>query len=321
MQTATLTYKTCNRPISYTHTDLSSGQIHLNHTGEKFGFVDLLSHQKITMWVLGKIRESVESIPVELSRYMGKSEEDLFLSSKTTLSHSLHNNILTPDNIPEFCLPPRLCKRRPPLETETIPPHLHSLTQKPKSSSSANNTHVKRKGGEASVTWKATQKPLPFSAEGYGLAGIYESPNTRRKESLFHAKRPVYLLDRGTPTLPPRLVKETTKPKKTLSGFFPLFSCKSLSETGSTESETPSSSESSPLSSPYSAKSSLYIPTGTGRLKGASSCPSLIVSKEDKEMLKRGDIQLTTSISNPSKVSKGNSLTLAPPVLFPLDVL
>lgn len=177
------------------------------------------------------------------------------------------------------------------------------------------------KGGEASVTRKATQKPLPFSAEGYGLAGIYESPNTRRKESLFHSKRPVYLLDRGVPTLPPRLVKETAPPKKTLSGFFPLFSCKSLSETGSTESETPSSSESSPLSSPYSAKSSLYTASGAGRLKGASSCPSLTVSKEDKEMLKRGDIRLTASISNPSKLSKGNSLNLAPPVLFPLDVL
>ncbi|XP_071340271.1 C2 calcium-dependent domain-containing protein 4C [Trachinotus anak] len=277
------------------------------------------------MWVLGRIRESVESIPLELSRYMGKSEEDVFLSSKTSLSHHLHNNILTPDKIPEFCLPPRLCKRSTLLEPETSPPYLHSQNQIPKSSTSSNTTHVKMKdvktkSGDASVAWKATKKPLPFSAEGYGLAGIYESPNTRRKESLFHSKCPVYMLDRSITTTPPRLAKETNLPKKTLSGFFPLFSSKSLSETGSTESETPSSSDSSPLSSPYSAKSSLYIPAGSRRLKGATSCPSLIDSRENRGRLKRRDSILTTSPSSSASL-EGNSVTLAPPVLFPLDVL
>ncbi|XP_022613327.1 C2 calcium-dependent domain-containing protein 4C-like [Seriola dumerili] len=277
------------------------------------------------MWVLGKIRESVESIPLELSRYMGKSEEDIFLSCKTSFSHNLPNNILTPDKIPDFCLPPRLCKRSPLQETETTPSYLHSQNQIPKSNTSSNTTHVKMKdvktkGGDASVAWKATKKPFPFSAEGYGLAGIYESPNTRRKESLFHSKCPVYIFDRSTPTAPPRRAKETNLPKKTLSGFFPLFSCKTLSETGSKESETPSSSDSSPLSSPYSGKSSLYIPSGSGRLKGATSCPSLIDSREVRGRLKRGDLSLTTSPSSPPSL-EGNSLTLAPPVLFPLDVL
>ncbi|XP_040898973.1 C2 calcium-dependent domain-containing protein 4C [Toxotes jaculatrix] len=274
------------------------------------------------MWVLGKIRESIESIPLELSRYMGKSEEDIFLSSKTSLSHNLHNNILTPDKIPEFCLPPRLYKRSPLLEEETTPPNLHIDSQIPKSSTSSNTTQVKAKdtkNGDAAVAWKATKKPLPFSAEGYGLAGIYESPNTRRKESLFHSKCPVYMLDRRSPTAAPKLAKETTLPKKT-SGFFPLFLCKSLSETGSTESETPSSSDSSPLSSPYTAKSTLYIPSGSGRLKGATSCPSLIDSREDRGRLKRVGLSLTTSPSSPPSL-QGNSLTLAPPVLFPLDVL
>ncbi|KAM6944200.1 C2 calcium-dependent domain-containing protein 4C [Lycodopsis pacificus] len=277
------------------------------------------------MWVFEKIRESMESIPLELSRYLGKSEEDIFLSSKASLSHHLRNNILTPDTIPEFCLPPRLCKRSPLLEAETASPNLHRQYQMSKSRTFSNTAHaktkdVKTKNGDASMSWKATKKPLPFSAEGYGLAGIYESPNTRRKESLFHSKRPVYMFDRSLPTAAPRLAKVTSLPKKTLSGFLPLFSSKSLSETGSTGSETPSSSDSSPLSSRYSAKSSLYFPPGSSRLKGAISCPSLNYRRVDRGRWRRGGLSLTNSASSPPSL-KGSSVTLAPPVLSPLDVL
>ncbi|XP_073321882.1 C2 calcium-dependent domain-containing protein 4C [Pagrus major] len=277
------------------------------------------------MWVFGKIRESMESIPLELSRYVGKSEEDV------SVSHNLHNNILTPDKIPEFCLPPRLCRRSPLLETETAEPNPHSQTQIANSRLISNTTHVKAKDvkdvkdlrmktGDASMALKATQKPLPFSAEGYGLTGIYESPNTRRKESLFHSKCPVYMFDRNNRTAAPRLAKETNPPKKTLSGFLPLFLSRSLSETGSTETETASSSDSSTLSSPDGAKSSPYIPSGNRRLKGATSCPSLIDSRESRGMWKRGGLSLTTSPSCPPSL-EASSLTLAPTVLFQLDVL
>ncbi|KAL7392634.1 hypothetical protein ABVT39_027458 [Epinephelus coioides] len=269
------------------------------------------------MWVFEKIRESVESIPLELSHYVGKSEEDILLSSKASLSHKLHNNILTPDKIPEFCLPPRLCKRGPLLEAETTVPYLHCLRKMPKSNTPPNTMHVKKKDGDVSV---ATKKPLPFSAEGYGLAGIYESPNTRRKESLFHSKCPAYMFDRSLPNAAPRLAKATNLPKKTLSRFLPLVSSKSLSETGSTGSETPSSSDSSPFSSPYSAKSSLYFPPSSGRLKGATSCPSLTDSREIRGRWKRAILSLTTSPSSPPSL-EGSSPTLAPSALFPLDVL
>ncbi|KAK5932465.1 hypothetical protein CgunFtcFv8_004167 [Champsocephalus gunnari] len=191
------------------------------------------------MWVFEKIRESMESIPLELSRYMGTSEEDIFLSSKASLSHNLHNNILTPDKIPEFCLPPRLCKRSSTLS--------HSSYVK--------TEDLRKRNIDASMAWRNIKKPLPFSAEGYGLTGIFESPNTRRKESLFHSKRPVYLFDRSRPTAPPRMAKVTNLPKKTLLGFLPLFSSKSLSETGS---------------------------TGSGNFKGAKFCPSLIASRETR---------------------------------------
>ncbi|KAM7391942.1 hypothetical protein PAMP_022588 [Pampus punctatissimus] len=266
------------------------------------------------MWVLGKIRESMESIPLELTHYMGRSEEDLSLSSKT----SVHNNILTPDKIPEFCLPPRLCKRSPLLEAEITPHYLLSQNQMPRGNIPLDTKHVKTKNGDPTVGRKAANKPLPFSAEGYGLAGLYESPNTRRKESLFHSKCPAYMFDRSISTTAPRLAKKTDQPKEisTSSGFFPIFPCKSLSDTGSTESETPSSSNSSPVS----VKSSLSIPSGSGRLKGATSCPSLIDNRENRGKWKRGALSLSSSLSSPPSL-KGSSLTLAPPVLFPVDAL
>nr|XP_046242349.1 C2 calcium-dependent domain-containing protein 4C [Scatophagus argus] len=269
------------------------------------------------MWVLGKLRESMESIPLELSRYVGKSEEDICLSS------SLHNNILTPDKIPEFCLPPRLCKRSLLLEPDPAARHLHSQNQVPKTRTSSNTTQdeeedVKKRNGDASVALKTTKKPLPFSAEGYGLAGVYESPNTRRKESLFHSKCSLYVFERSNATATPMPAKEANTFKKTLSGFLPPFLCKSLSETATTESKINSSSNSSPMRSPHSAKSSPYIPTGSGRLKGATSCPSLIGSKEKRERWKRGG--LTTYPSCPPSFD-GSSFDLVPPVIFPLDVL
>lgn len=265
------------------------------------------------MWVIDKIKERLESIPLELSHYTGKSEEDLFLSSKA----NLHNNILTPDKIPEFCLPPRLCKRNPLLGDET--PYLHSQDQMPRSNISSDIKHVKtndvKTKRDLAVGWKAANKPLQFSAECYGLGGIYESPNTRRKESLFHSKCPTYIIDRRLPTTGHRLQNEKNQPSS-FSGIFPLFSCKSLSKTGRTESETPSSSSSCPSS--YSAMTFLSIPSGSRRLKGATSCPSLVDNREDIRRWDRDALMLKTSPSSPASLS---SLTLAPPVLFPLDVL
>ncbi|KAM9391467.1 C2 calcium-dependent domain-containing protein 4C [Pholidichthys leucotaenia] len=275
------------------------------------------------MWFLGKFRESMESLPLELSHYIGKSEDDSFCPSKTNLSHTLHNNILTPDKIPEFCLPPRLCKRS---HLQDVEENRSSMRcQKQISCPSLNSTAVKTndkivKNGDTSVVWQGKRKPLPFSAEFYGLAGIYESPNTRRKESLFHSKWPTYMLDRSVPAAAPRLAKEKTLPKKNLSGFLPRFLCKSLSETRTTDSETPSSSDSSPFSSSYSDKAAVYIPSSSGRLKSTVSCPLLHDRIEDRGGWRKGGLSFENSPSSPS-TSDENSLTLTPPVHFPLDVL
>lgn len=247
------------------------------------------------MWVLGKIRESVEGFPLELSRYMGKSGEETFLCSKASLSYKLPSNILTPDKIPEFCLPPRLCKRSPPLEDQGNAPTTAATQEK--------NVEILMAG-------EAVKKPLPFSAESFGLAGMYESPNTRRKESLFLSKRPAYILDRSKTGAALGLVEHEPN-KKT---FVPHTLCRQLLKTEGQECMTTSSSS---LSSHSGVKSHPSNPPHGGRLRGATSCPSLIESRGSRSVVKSGGLALTRS--PPS--SEGALLTLSPPALFPLDVL
>ncbi|CAN9503775.1 unnamed protein product [Ophioblennius macclurei] len=258
------------------------------------------------MWAFERIRESVESIPLDLSRYMGKREEDAVFPSKS----SLHCNILTPDKIPEFCLPPQLCRRSPLPEAEKTRLYLQPQNRLPKNNvAHAKARDVKIKNGDSSAVWKAAKKALPFSAEGYGLAGLYESPNTRRKESLFHSKCPAYVFQRGISAGGPRPARKPYLPKKTASAFLPL------SKTGIAE------SDSSLFTSPSSAtKSSGDVASNGSRLKGAVSCPSLTVNKERKRKLKRGGVVLASSSRSPL-TRDGNTLSLPPPVLFPLDVL
>uniref|UniRef100_A0A3P9MIE3 C2 domain-containing protein n=1 Tax=Oryzias latipes TaxID=8090 RepID=A0A3P9MIE3_ORYLA len=270
---------------------------------------------EIIMWILEKIRRRMESIPLEMNRYIVKSEEDIF-------SPNLHGNIITPGNIPEFCLPPRLCKKSSLPESENASPNplfRDQLRVRSTSSNSAKTWDVKAKKDDAPVPWKATKKPLPFSAESYGLAGIYESPNTRRKESLFHSKSPIYILERNSAATTPDMAREVNSSKKVSSGFLPLISWKGLSEAASTESETPSSDDSSSLCSPCSAKSSNSVPYKHGRLKETVSCPSLIDRKEVKGRWEEA-LCMTTSLCKGSSLGK-NLFTLAPPVIFPLDVL
>ncbi|XP_012705735.2 LOW QUALITY PROTEIN: C2 calcium-dependent domain-containing protein 4C [Fundulus heteroclitus] len=264
------------------------------------------------MWFLGKIRESMESAPLELGRHIGKRGEDALFYSKTSLSQNLHTNIITPDNIPEFCLPPRLCKRHLTPEVEMTALHLDSRTatpMTPKNSTCSNTAQaktklMKEKSEEPSGPERAPRKPLPFSAECYGLAGMYESPNTRRKESLFHSKRPVYTFERRTPATTPRQAKEATPLKKTFSGFLPLFASRS------TEAETPSS-----------AKPSRNVKSRSHCLKETVSCPSLIDSM-DKSMRSTNNLGLSLPASSCSwSTSEKQPPTLSPPLLHPLDFL
>ncbi|XP_055017941.1 C2 calcium-dependent domain-containing protein 4C [Boleophthalmus pectinirostris] len=166
------------------------------------------------MWVLEKLKDTVS---LDWSFFLDKPEA-------SGSSRRLHQNIITPEQIPEFCLPPRLCKSPSLPLTHPDPPHRPHRPHKP---------HPER----------------PVRPESLGL---YERPNTRRKESLFHARRPLYLFDRSPGTPPPGL-----RAAGAISGAV-------APQSGSVSSvcEGPSSSGSSPLASP-------------SMLRGSASCPAL----------------------------------------------
>lgn len=218
---------------------------------------------------------------------MGRNTEDVFRSSRASLPCRLHNNVLTPDKIPEFCLPPRLSKRSP-LRGDTVASHPLDWNRSSKSCASSNMTpkDLEMKNGDAV---KAAKKPLPFSAEAYGLAGMSESANTRRKESLFLSKCPVYVFDRSNAAAAPIQSWESNLAKKNTS------------------------------SSPHCVKLS-PISLGKSFLRGASSCPSLIDSREERGKRKMDGLSLINSPSCPPSL-QGSSVTLVSSVFYPLDVL
>ncbi|TNM89665.1 hypothetical protein fugu_003899 [Takifugu bimaculatus] len=207
----------------------------------------------------------------------------MFPSSDASFRYRLHSNVLTPDKIPEFCLPPRLCKRSP-LRADAMASCLQDQNRSSRIGASSNTTleDPEMKNGDAV---KPSKKPLPFSAEAYGLAGMSGSANTRRKESLFLSKCPVYVFDRGNAAAASRASREAKKP-----------------------------------SSPHCAKSFPCSSSGKGFLRGASSCPSLIDSRGDIGKRKLDSLSLISSPSCPPSL-QGSSLTLVPSVFFPLDVL
>lgn len=303
------------------------------------------------MWLLDKIRDSVESLPQELAHFVGTAYRDACLHPQTRLSNNLNKNILTPDKIPEFCLPPKLFRRKSPAWSQVGPPDYCFLGGaqpqeiREKLQASPNNTaHAGATGGCTGTPTKTKRrKPPPFSAEGYGLAGVYESPNTRRKESLFHGKCPSYVFDRSSrrPVVQADKRKHQQVQGKTLSlhGLLPLFLGKRLSETGSTDSGTSSSScDPTPIGSPYSTGSSiLVLATSKGDPVSAdataSSCSLVVKTKEHSWRPRK---EPSPSVKPHHRLAAGAAVadaatiasapeahlhSLVPPATYPLDLL
>ncbi|XP_075996300.1 C2 calcium-dependent domain-containing protein 4A [Genypterus blacodes] len=250
------------------------------------------------MWVVEKIRVSVErsSLPVpsaELCFKMG----DIMFGEKAEKSKliPLSPNIITPDNIPEFCIPPRIsslpetrkseqsrampiirvspCARESPeaeaLQYEPFCPHIiqvESVDESPYDGYSDEETTNADPHSQAALS-------IPHLAKtqtSYGFCTLLESPHTRRKESLFHAEPGYYplLMPRSSSSMSPR-----SSPAPSPSSSPSSFSLSSLTSRlsprshslylqGALDSDTTSSTESSPYSSPLltrcPAKSSLF---------------------------------------------------------------
>lgn len=245
------------------------------------------------MWILQKIQNKAESLPVEINRLVAKNLPEI--SSKSNLLNKLHCNVLTPDKIPDFFLPPRLSRQS--LEAkENITHYLHETGVNCGQNSLPNSnmtTIIKSNFTKKNIMEQQhLKKSIPFSLKSYE-SGFSESPNTRRKESLFHSTFSSYTLERITREAPN------------------LPSIPVLKVGGELESNTSSSSDSSPYTSLCTTRSKHDI----GLLLYSASDES-----HKKEVSQNYKIQ-SESLTRSIHTDKVRTSTLAPPLQIPLDLL
>lgn len=251
------------------------------------------------MWVVEKIRVSVErsSLPVPSAELCFKIGDIMFgEKADKTKWIPLSPNVITPDNIPEFCIPPRIpsltetrktehsrappiirvspCSRRSPqaevLQYEPFSPHIiqvESTDESPYDGYSDEETTNADPQSQAALS-------IPHLAKAqtcYGFCTLLESPHTRRKESLFHSEPGSFplLLPRSSSSMCSK-VSPATSPSSSSTSSHSLNTLTSrlsprsfsLHWQGTLDSDTTSSAESSPFSSPLltrcPAKSSLF---------------------------------------------------------------
>ncbi|NXC23925.1 C2C4C protein, partial [Campylorhamphus procurvoides] len=224
------------------------------------------------MWFLEKIRSSHENGNVP-SSFLGLPHGQN-LPEKNRLGAAAFPNVLTPDRIPEFCIPPRLtssgsskgtgfhqdlssvdaalasdCSRRslPHLiQVESVEEEITALEEESTNSDPQSQAAL-------------SLPHFPRAPTSYGFCTLLESPHTRRKESIFHGdprgSLPSLMLSRsrantfsgkGSMSSPIAISFSSMRlPPKPLS----------LHRQGACDSDTASSSDSSPFSSPLLSRS------------------------------------------------------------------
>lgn len=100
---------------------------------------------------------------------------------RSSAPEPLFSNVLTPDRIPEFCIPPRLPGHSPP---ESLPSAV-TVTREP------DLWPCTADEGAGHTDWDPRSQAalsllhLPRARTAYGFCALLESPHIRRKESLF----------------------------------------------------------------------------------------------------------------------------------------
>lgn len=304
------------------------------------------------MWVVEKIRVSVErsNLPMPSAELSLKLSDIMFGEKVDKVKRiSLCPNVITPDNIPEFCIPPTF----PSLHDSRGAEHLRSARAPPPDGGSEVGRHeplgehiiqvepVEEScgdggGGSDEETTNADPQSqaalsLPHLAKAqtcYGFCTLLESPHTRRKESLFHAE------PGSSPLLLPRARSSTCcRPSSSPSSFSlntltSRLSPRGLSWQATLDSDTTSSTESSPFSSPLLAR----CPPKASLFKALSH--ELLLSRNMRRAVVSRNNSLSTDDGSSTdnsphvlrRASEGlveglpSSCTLAPPSIFPVDV-
>ncbi|XP_028814665.1 C2 calcium-dependent domain-containing protein 4A [Denticeps clupeoides] len=255
-------------------------------------------HSKVLMWVVEKIRVSVQrtNLSLPVTEYSFKIGDIMFgdkFPSDKNKKASLCPNVITPDTIPEFCIPPKIsspsemknteqakpvpgikvsCEKGSP-KREPLSQDIITLIQVESVDDGPFDGYSDEENTNADPQSQAALS-LPHLAKAqtcYGFCTLLESPHTRRKESLFHndpnsvgiplviPRSRSNICSRVSPTsLPP-----SPTPSTSSSSSFNLNTLTSrlspkvfgLNRQGTLDSDTTSSTESSPFSSPLLPRS------------------------------------------------------------------
>ncbi|NXD86348.1 C2C4C protein, partial [Halcyon senegalensis] len=262
------------------------------------------------MWFLETIRASHENGNLPSSSFL-RLTPDQSLSEKARLGTAAFPNVLTPDRIPEFCIPPRLTSSDPLKGDHSEQDHtsedagLNSSDYSPSSSlphliqvESAEEISALEEESTNSDPRSQAALSLPHfprAPTSYGFCTLLESPHTRRKESIFHGDPcgalPSLMLSRAR--------ANTFSGKGSMSNPIAISFASvrlppkhlSLQRQGACDSDTTSSSDSSPFSSPLLSRS-------------PPKCCSLIKTQTQERLLCRA-----LKAKNKSRMARNNSLS------------
>nr|XP_033777023.1 C2 calcium-dependent domain-containing protein 4C-like [Geotrypetes seraphini] len=295
----------------------------------------------LSMWLLDRLRDTAESSSSSRSRgalSFSCLEIDRIMPGKQRLSPDRFQrwaafpNVLTPDQIPEFCIPPRLTAHPElgPAPHHRSSPALHVAVSEPGGWAFAER-HVARleRAGDTNAdpqSQAALSLPhLPKAQTSYGFCTLLESPHTRRKESLFHGG-PVNLL--AKPSARPRSRSGTccqgASPSLRVNPVPARLSPRNVPPhgQGTLDSDTTSSAESSPFGSPLLHRSSsLFKALSQERL----FCRAFKVP--NKSVMTRNNSLSTeegsSTDSSPSVIRRASEGLIEPasPEMFPLDLV
>ncbi|CDQ74734.1 unnamed protein product [Oncorhynchus mykiss] len=173
------------------------------------------------MWVLDKIRGSVETTVLRRGENGDKDGNT-----------SAYSNVLTPDKIPDFFIPPKLLAG----DTKNL---LRAANRHIIQIESADDVVAGDTNADPQSQTAMSLPYVPKTQTSYGFATLMESPHTRRKESLFHC-------DQTSPLTSPNCQR---KGKSSVSEGNHL----------NPPSDTCSSAESSPFSSPLLSRSASLL--------------------------------------------------------------
>ncbi|KAM4602447.1 C2 calcium-dependent domain-containing protein 4C-like [Polymixia lowei] len=300
------------------------------------------------MWVLDQIGVSVDQnhfvFPVEHCFRLG----DIMFWEKASQENrkklSLCPNIITPNTIPAFCIPPKITPQQElktldwskhlPAAREPSGPHIIQVEHVDELPYGCGFSEEESTNADPRSQAALSLPHLAKAQTCYGFCTLLESPHTRRKESLFHNDPSTCGLSlvapqSRTPSTYSRPPHGTSFSLNKLTSRLSSPRLMALHREGTVDSDTTSSTESSPFNSPLLArpppKASLLKALGQERLL-SRAVRKAILSRNNSLSTDEG----SSTDNSPNVVRRSSdglveplpsTFRLAPPAVFPTDLV